>query len=320
VAQDAGGVTGAGTSSVTDDQGVQSRTEDRVNPYYSLLRLPDETKQEFVIFRSFVPFSPDDQRKELQAFMVGVSELGDANYGRLVSYEVRNVGERTQAPGPGLVASTISSQEQISERITLLNANADEGGSSVEFGDLIVLPIDSDSPSDADDADAEAAMSVAQGSLLYVRPLYVLAAGTELPQLEWIIVSHADSVVMCHTLADSVRALFGVEIRGLDAAETARTDEEVCVGDVAFNSVASPVTNAGDDIVIAEGPAAEQALDLLQQADRALIDGNLGLYQQLVERARDVLTDFAAEAGSEDAESEDADAEADDAESDEDGG
>jgi len=105
VAQDPGGVTGAGTTSSINAQGVESSSETRVDPYYSLLRLPDETKQEFVIFRSFVPFSADDQRKELQAFMVGVSEIGDDNYGRLVNYEVDNAGGDAEAPGPGLVAS-----------------------------------------------------------------------------------------------------------------------------------------------------------------------------------------------------------------------
>jgi len=264
VAQDPGGVLGAGETSVTDSQGVESRSETRVDPYYSLLRLPDDTKQEYVIFRSFVPFSADDQRKELQSFMVGVSEVGDADYGRLVSYEIANRGGDNEAPGPGLVASQITSQEEVSRQISLLNAR--DEGSSVEFGDLIVVPI--------------------ENSLIYVRPMYVIATGTKQPNLEWVIVSHADNVVMCHSLADSVRALFGVRVRGLQPGD----DDPTCVGDVAFNRLTGGTTESGEPLTIGDGPAAEEALKLLDQAGEALEDGDLGRYQQLVDAARDVLS------------------------------
>jgi len=284
VAQDPGGVLGADLTSTTNAQGVSSSSEDRVDPYYSLLRLPDDTKQEFVIFRSFVPFSADDQRKELQSFMVGVSEVGAQDYGRLVSYEVANVGGDDEAPGPGLVASQITSQEEVSRQISLLNAR--DEGSSVEFGDLIVVPIES--------------------SLIYVRPLYVIATGTKQPNLEWVIVSHADSVVMCHSMADSIRALFGVEVRGLQDSD----DDATCVGDVSFNRLTSPSlsSSSGKGLDIGDGPAAEEALKLLDDAKNALLDGDLGQYQTLVEAARGVLA--AAEAADADAVDADADPDA----------
>ncbi|MGY9082746.1 MAG: UPF0182 family protein [Acidimicrobiales bacterium] len=278
VAQDPGGVLGAGQTSTTNAQGVESRAETRVNPYYSLLRLPNETKQEFVIFRSFVPFSADDQRKELQAFMVGVSEVGSQDYGRLVSFEVANVGGDEEAPGPGLVASQITSQEEVSRQISLLNAR--DEGSSVEFGDLIVVPI--------------------ENSLIYVRPLYVIATGTRQPNLEWVIVSYADSVVMCHSMADSVRALFGVQVRGLQNDD----DDPTCVGDVAFSRLSTSNAGRSDALVIGDGPAAEEALKLLDEAKEALMDGDLGRYQELVDGARGVLAADDAETDAADPESE----------------
>jgi len=266
VAQDPGGVQGAAATSSTDARGVVTNSETRVKPYYSLLRLPEENQQEFVIFRSFVPFSSDDQRKELQAFMVGVSEVGSENYGRLVSYEVDNVGGDNEAPGPGLVASQITSQEDISGEITLLNAGGE--GSRIEFGELIVLPV--------------------ENSLIYVRSLFVIATGTEQPNLEWVIVSHADRVVMCHSLADSVRALFGVQVRGLvdDADNT-------CIGDVEFTNFVNRTGTAGEPLVIGDGPVAEEALKLLDQAVEALERGDLGEYQRFVDGARDVLAEEA---------------------------
>ena len=280
VAQDPGGVEGAGTQSTTDAQGIVSSSEERVDPYYTLLRLPEENQQEFVIMRTFVPFSKDDVVKELKAFMVGVSEVGDSDYGRLVSYEVENAASDNEAPGPGLVASQIASQEQVSRQISLLNAAGE--GSSVEFGDLIVLPI--------------------EDSLVYVRPLYVIATQTEQPNLEWVIVSHADSVVMCHSLSDSIQALFGVSVTGLARGGV----ERECIGDVSFgNSSSSPSAGSSGDsngssseaFVIGEGPAADEALKLLNQAREALVAGDLGRYQDLVDAARGVLQDAAEPVG-----------------------
>jgi len=88
IAQDPGGVQGAETSIQNNADGTSQSSEARVDPYYTLLRLPEENEQQFVIFRSFVPFSKNDAVKELQGFMAGVSEPTSDSYGRLVSYEV----------------------------------------------------------------------------------------------------------------------------------------------------------------------------------------------------------------------------------------
>ena len=289
IAQDPGGVQGARETTTFNSQGEASLTEERVQPYYSLLRLPEENQQEFVVMRTFVPFSQNDEVKEMQAFMVGVSELGNENYGRLVSYEIDNQTGDVEAQAPSLVASQITSQENISERISLLNAK--DEGSSVEFGDLIVVPV--------------------ENSFVYVRPLYVIATGTEQPNLEWVIVSYADSVVMCHSVSDSVRALFGVTVRG-----TQVTDDPTCIGDV--NTATRPPTASaagGAPVVVGDGPAADEALSLLRQAEQALVNGDLGLYQELVETALAVLTEAAdteaADNAEEEAAAEDADAEED---------
>ncbi len=274
IAQDPGQVSGAASQTTTNADGTISfSSEVRVLPYYTVMRLPEETKQEFVVFRSFVPFSRDDSVKALQGFMVGVSEVTGSNYGRLVSYQIDNTSGDNDAPAPALVASQITSQDRISERISLLDAK--DEGSSVEFGDLIVVPV--------------------ENSLIYVRPLYVIASGTQQPNLEWVIVSHADSVVMCHGLSESVEALFGVRLEG--GARSERSDNAECIGDVAdFASatVAAPRVTSDDPIDLADGSQAEQALDLLNQAEAALDVGDLGRYQQLVDAARALLAEVDA--------------------------
>ena len=128
-----------------------------MSPYYTLLQLPDEDEPSFVTIRSFVPFDENDDRKELEAFMVGETRPDGSS--RLVTYELTN----STAPGPVLVASGIAQTQEITTQITLL----DQAGSKVDFSDLVLLPIDN--------------------SILWVRSLYVSAEGTSVPNLEFVI-------------------------------------------------------------------------------------------------------------------------------------
>src|SRR5215472_3003223 len=61
-------------------------------------------------------------------------------------------------------------------------------GSKVVFGNLIVIPI--------------------QDSLLYVEPLYIRAENGQLPELQRVIASYSERVVMGETLESTLQALF----------------------------------------------------------------------------------------------------------------
>ena len=181
VAQDPGRSVAAGgaTESIVDEAtGTVSSREVRVSPYYALLELPGEQEPSFVTFRSFVPTSEDDSRKQLTAFMVG--ETRNDGTSRLVSYEMSN----QDAAGPAIIASNISTNPDISARLTLLN----DQGSAVEFGDMLLLPI----------AD----------SILYIRPLYVKAQGTAVPLLAGVIAAVGDETVLGDNLLDALNGLY----------------------------------------------------------------------------------------------------------------
>lgn len=266
VAPDPGGVEGPASVVLTSEEGEQSRRETRIDPYYTLLRLPGETESSFVTVRSFVPASDDDFRKEMTSLMFGVSDMNDGSYGRLVQYDMRS----TEVLGPSLVAANVLNQEEISEEISLLNAK--DEGSRVAFGDLIVVPIEQ--------------------SLLYVRPMYVIASGTELPALEWIVLAYGDQVVMCHGLSQAIEVMFGVQVPGVQRA----VDSE-CIGDTVSALASIPPTTSSptptspntEPPAPLSGDAAADALSLLEQADAALKAGDLGRYQELVDQARGLL-------------------------------
>jgi uncharacterized protein len=182
VAQDPGRTVRAGGTAEdsVDEFGVVTTREQRVNPYYTLFALPGEEEPSFVTMRTFVPFAEDDERKELEAFMVGETAADGSS--RLVSYEMNSA----EAPGPVLVATSIAQNDEIAQLLTLL----DNSGSSVEFGDLLLLPIDN--------------------AILWVRSLYVAAEGTSVPTLENVIVSvgEGEQLAIGGTLSEALSNLF----------------------------------------------------------------------------------------------------------------
>lgn len=297
VAQDPGGVTGAAVTAIVSEEGVLLNSrERRIDPYYTLLRLPDEEAQQFVILRPFVPISTEDTRKELAAFMVAIGD--DEDYGKLVVYET----PEGDIDGPALVNSQIQSDPNISRVITLL----DQQGSQVEFGDLLLVPIEQ--------------------SILYVRPLYVVASSTQVPELQQVIAVLDDSVVMCPRLNDSLEALFGLSPLTLQG-DTAVTGG--CTGTVEGVSLVSEIPPTTDDTsetppvttapptteappvttappttetppvtTAPDGPSDQNVEQLLaeasaafENAQAALSRGDLGEYQRQVERAEQLIAE-----------------------------
>ncbi|MYH00426.1 MAG: UPF0182 family protein [Acidimicrobiaceae bacterium] len=188
VAQDPGrSVLAGGTAeAVVGERGLLTSRERRVPAYYSLIQLPGEDDASFVALRSFVPTSDDDSRKELTAFMVGETRADGTS--RLVSYEMSNL----LAPGPAIVASNISTNPDISRELTLLN----DQGSLVDFGDMLLLPVDD--------------------SVLYVRPMYVRAQGTQIPLLAGVIASVGNRTALGKTLGQALSDLYpGTDFEGV---------------------------------------------------------------------------------------------------------
>lgn len=166
---------------------AESRT-DRFVPYYTMFHPPgaDGAPPQFALLRPFVPFSPDDQRRELQAFMVASSD--PATYGELTVYTVQD----PLPDGPLTVANAIESDSEISARIALLNTQT----SNVLLGDMQVVPI-------------------ADG-LLYVRPFYV--ATDERAELRFVIVSYNSRSALATTIGGALQQLFP-SLEGLDVGD-----------------------------------------------------------------------------------------------------
>ncbi|HEY0518716.1 MAG TPA: UPF0182 family protein, partial [Ilumatobacteraceae bacterium] len=113
---------GGDTTTAQADLAIESSAE-RFVPYYSMLRSPGETQASFKLLRPFVPFSTDDSKRNLQAFMTASSDPQD--YGSLVAYEVKSPED-----GPFTVSNTMNTEASVSQQLSLLNIE----GTDVVFG------------------------------------------------------------------------------------------------------------------------------------------------------------------------------------------
>jgi uncharacterized protein len=256
----------------TDDANVQPEFasesgSERFVPYYTMFENSDGGEEEFVILRPYVPFSTDDRRTELQAYMTASSD--PSSYGRLVSYVV----DQDPLPaGPLRVADQAESDSDISPELSL-QANA-ESGTRVKFGDLQPIP-------------------VADG-LVYIRPVYVIAS--EVTEFRFVIVSHNNRSVMDETLDAALARLFpGFE--GEVGERIADPEEDDEVVDPEEEPTGEP-EETGDEPSTITGDAAElvaEAETLYQEAQDLLRAGDLGGYQAKIDEMGEVLTALADE-------------------------
>ncbi len=148
---------------------------ERMEPYYTMMKLPGESGPEYI---QMLPFTPR-QKDNLAAWMAARSD--GEHYGRLVVFQFP---KQTVIFGPRQVAARISQDQVIAPQITLWN----QQGSEVIQGTLLVIPIEE--------------------SLLYIRPLYLRAAGGRIPELKRVIVAYQNQIVMEETLDEALGRLF----------------------------------------------------------------------------------------------------------------
>ncbi|MFL9911853.1 UPF0182 family membrane protein [Paraburkholderia sp. RL17-337-BIB-A] len=146
-----------------------------MTPYYMIMRLPEEPREEFVLMLPMVP----SQRDNLIAWLA--ARCDPPNYGKLIVY---SFPKDKLVYGPFQIEARIQQNTEISQQISLWN----QMGSRVIRGHLLVVPI--------------------ENSILYVSPLYLRAESGQLPELKRVIAAYGDRVVMKETLGEALAALF----------------------------------------------------------------------------------------------------------------
>ena len=168
---------------VVDSSGENRRME----PYYTMMKVPGEQDAEFI---QMLPFTPR-RRDNLASWMIARSD--GEHYGKLVVFQFP---KQILVFGPQQVVARINQDQVISPQITLWS----QQGSQVIQGTLMVIPIEE--------------------SLIYVRPLYLRAQAGRIPELTRVIVAHQNRIVMERTLDQAIDRLFGDGDRAAKPAAT----------------------------------------------------------------------------------------------------
>ncbi len=231
--------------------GLNAQTN--ANPYmrHIVMRLPGETKPEFIFMTPFTPRGKDN----LAAWMV--ARMDGENYGKLSVYRFP---KQSLVYGPKQIANRINQDTEISRQLTLW----DQRGSAVVRGELLVIPIEE--------------------SLIYVQPIYLRAEGGNIPELKRVVVAHENRVVMAETLDEGLDALFG---SGAAAGASAAAQDSASATPA---TTGATVSGKGGAAAAGPPPSGANA-DLLRQAqdryDRAIAaqrSGNWAEYGRQIEQ------------------------------------
>jgi uncharacterized membrane protein (UPF0182 family) len=158
---------------------VYAGNEQRMEPYYVIMSLPDQEIQEFVLIQPFTPAN----KQNMVAWLAARSD--GEHYGKLLLYKFP---KQELVYGPLQIEARVDQEPIISSQLSLWN----QRGSQVIRGNLLVIPI--------------------EHSLLYVEPIYLQAETGQLPELKRVIVVSGDRIMMANTLDEALGSLIGAPV------------------------------------------------------------------------------------------------------------
>ncbi len=232
------------------DSGGENR---RMEPYYTMMKLPGETDAEFI---QMLPFTPRG-RDNLASWMVARSD--GEHYGKL---QVFQFPKQILVFGPQQVVARINQDQVISPQIALWN----QRGSEVIQGTLMVIPIEQ--------------------SLIYVRPLYLRAQAGRIPELTRVIVAYQNRIVMERTLDEAIDRLFGESDRSGRPAAAATATPPPTAGGTTAAAVATPASVEWERMGTEARDTYQRALDAQRAGDWAKYGDEIRRLGELLERMK----------------------------------
>ena len=190
----------------------QEGRDREMEPYFMIMRLPGERKEEFVLLSGFNPSGRDN----MIALMV--ARMDPPQYGGLIAYQFP---KQKLVFGPRNIQARINQDPVISQQIALWN----QQGSRVITGSLLAIPIDQ--------------------SLIYVQPLYLAAAEQgALPELRRVVVAYGNQIAMEPTLEAALARIFGGRVRGDEPPGRPAAERPAAPGSAPATAIAAGVQRA----------------------------------------------------------------------------
>jgi uncharacterized membrane protein (UPF0182 family) len=225
-------------------EGGQQTTQ-AMQPNFVLMKLPEETGEEFV---EILPFTPAN-RNNLIGWIAGRSD--GAQYGTSVVY---NFPKTKLVDGPLQIEARIDQNAQLSGQLTLWN----QQGSHVRRGALLVIP--------------------SGRALLYAEPIYLQAERSPMPELRLVVLALQDRLAYGPTFESAMTSLFGGAVSSMSTttvpAESQRSTRASAASPQPAADLSALIAEAAKDLadyqrLTAEGKLGE-AGQKLEELKRAL--------------------------------------------------
>ncbi|MGR9105433.1 MAG: UPF0182 family protein [Gammaproteobacteria bacterium] len=153
----------------------------RMNPYFLTTEIEGCPElQKFILVEPMTPIRRDNLSVLAVAGPLNFDTCGVAYSGNIAVYKFP---KDIQVDGPAQISALIDQDPAISQQFTLW----DQHGSSVKLGRMVIIPLGN--------------------SVLYIQPVYLISTHTSIPELERIIVSMGNEVVMEESLQDAFQGL-----------------------------------------------------------------------------------------------------------------
>lgn len=209
---------------------------------YVVMKLKNGKKEEMVLVEYF-----NIRDKENMAAMFGIRMDGD-NYGKMFMYKFPS---QKTIYSPYMFKQKLSQDPKISQQVSLW----DTKGSTVQFGDTIIVPINN--------------------SLLYVEPMYLRASGEKsIPEVKKIVVSYSDKTILADNIQDALTQIFNY--KGDETSQTA--DGNVQTKDTNSNKISK------DKL--------EQAKELYEKAIEYQKSGDWASYGEYIKKLGNLLEEL----------------------------
>jgi uncharacterized membrane protein (UPF0182 family) len=224
------------------------------------MRVPGEDEAEFVLIQPMVP----EGRPNMIAWVAARMDPGV--YGDRIAFQFPT-GTTTQ--GPVQIEARINADDAISEQFTLWS----NAGSNVVRGNLLVLPIGED-------------------ALLYVEPIFLQAEGAPFPEFVRVIMADQNRVAFAETVEEGLAQILGeAEPPPPEEPEPSEPGESPEPG--ASESPEPSGTPLPTDVAELVGEISR----VYDEAQRALAAGDLGTYQERIDRLDELIEALEAATG-----------------------
>ncbi|MGO9379500.1 MAG: UPF0182 family protein [Dissulfurispiraceae bacterium] len=157
-----------------------------IMPYYVVMTIPGETKEEFALILPFSPLTTNQAQPRNNMVSWIAARCDGENYGKLLLFKFP---KDRLVYGPLQISARMNQDEVISKDFTLWN----QQGSQVVLGNLIIIPL-------------------ADYKLLYVQPVYLQATVGKMPELKRVVVSLGENLGYGSSFEDALSKLTGRQV------------------------------------------------------------------------------------------------------------